>query len=192
MPERLRQYLTRCNTMRRPVGLSLVCIAALCTGCLPLPLRYYVPSQEGAKAVTLSCAGGPLRGASSFGVAPRYHLLVSLSGSSLVVIINADPLATIEFDPSLIRVEAGGDPVPIEVMRYRMTIDGSEKARVVSGPLKVGTGKLQVSVLLKLSGAPQVTAHLPPIAVNGAVTQFPDISFKLEWHTHLTMIIGNC
>ncbi len=185
-------FLAWLDTVHRLAKLSLLAVFPICTGCLPLPLHYYVPSQEGANKVRMSCGDGPISGASSFGISPRYHLLVSLSGSSLIVIINADPLATIEFDPTRIRIEADGQPISFKLIRYRKTIYGSEPARDVSGPIKVDTGKLQVDVPLKLRGASEVTAHLPPITVNGTLTQFPDISFKLEWHTHLTMILGNC
>jgi hypothetical protein len=173
----------------RPLAIAFV--SALSSGCLPLPLHYYVPSQEGAKNVRMSCGGGPISGASSFGISPRYHLLVSLSGS-LIVIIDAEPLAAIEFDPTLIRVEADGRPIPLNSVRYRKTNYGAEPARDTKGAITVDTGRLQIEVPLKLHGASEVIAHLPPITVNGTVTQLPDIAFKLEWHTHLTIVVGNC
>jgi hypothetical protein len=45
---------------------------------------------------------------------------------------------------------------------------------------------------LGINGALDVVTHLPPITVGGQVNQFPDVAFKLEKHTRLIMIAGNC
>jgi hypothetical protein len=178
--------------MYRLLQVSLLAISGVCAGCVPLPLHYYVPSAEGSRVESMSCSGGPPYGASSFGVSPRYHLLVSLEVSSLIVVINAEPAATIEFDPTLIRVEEGGLPIPIESVRYRKTIYISEAARDASSRIEANTGHLQIEATLKLGGRAEVDVHLPPITVNGITTSFPDVFFKFENHVRLTMIMGNC
>jgi hypothetical protein len=172
--------------------LTTVAICAVIAGCLPLPLRYYVPSAEGAQVQSMSCAGGPPFGASWNNTSPRYHLLVSLEASSLIVLINAEPTAAIELDPSLILVEEGGSPISVGSVRYRKTVYGSELAREAPGEIAVKTGHLQVDVPLKLQRKGEVHVHLSPITVNGVTTDFPDVSFTLKRQVQLTMILGNC
>jgi hypothetical protein len=179
--------------IRRARWLAVIAASVLCTAsCVPLPLRYYVPSAEGAQVQSMSCAGGPPYGASLNSTSPRYHLLVSLEGSLLIVLINAESGTTIELDPSLMRVEEGGLPISIESARYRKTVYGSEPARDAPIPIAVNTGHLQVDVPLKLKGKAEVDVHLSPIIVNGVTTSFPGISFRMKRQVHLAMIMGNC
>src|SRR5258708_32326672 len=85
-----------------------------------MTLQYYVPSAEGAGVVSHSSTGDPPYMASMFGrPSPGFHLMVSLAqpgltgihDPSLTVIINPFLISHIPVDPTLIRIEADGQPV---------------------------------------------------------------------------------
>jgi hypothetical protein len=126
--EAFRYRMPLASDQRRLTRLGILLIAGLCASCvLPLTLRYYVPYAKGAEVKSMSCSGDPPYSASLFGVAPRFHLMVSLvqpslttlNNPSLTVIINPFLSAAIAVDPTLIRVEADGQSVvPTSIQYY--------------------------------------------------------------------------
>jgi hypothetical protein len=60
------------------------------------------------------------------------------------------------------------------------------------GPIELKADYLVIHLPLGINGATEVVTHLPPITVEGGATMFPDVVFKLEKHTRLITIAGNC
>jgi hypothetical protein len=175
--------------LSRLVALALACT---CASCVPLPRQYYVPSTGSGSVRSMSCAGGPPYAASFDGTSPRYHLLVSVTRSSLILIINAEPSASIELDPFSIVVDAGGSALKIDSIRYMKTIYTTETPSDVRERIHVQTGHLQIDAAVRVGGNSEVNVRLPAITINGMTTNVPDTSFRLEKRVRLTMVIGNC
>jgi hypothetical protein len=189
------------GSLRRLAQLVLLSVSGLCASCVPLTLHYYVPSAKGADVRSISCSGDPPYAANLHGSTyPQLLVLVSLAQRSLTGI--HDPSLTviivpagnehIVVDPTLIRIEADGQPVQPKSIRYYVGKSGAAPAHDAQGPIDTKTDSLNIDLPLRISGASDVVTHLPSITVNGEVYDFPDVSFKLERHTRLTMIAGNC
>jgi hypothetical protein len=166
-----------------------------------MSLHYYVPSAEGAKVVSNSCSGNPPYEANMFGGAsPRFNVkvglvqpsLTAIKNPTLTVIIDPGVNAQVHIDPVLIRVEADGQPVLPQRIRYTAGKARPAPTMGASGPISIEGNYLIIDIPLAINGALDVVIHLPPITVGGQVNQFPDVSFKLEKHTRLIMIAGNC
>lgn len=166
-----------------------------------MSLHYYVPSAEGAKVQSYSCSGDPPYQANFFsggssqltvivGLAQR--ALTGIHDPTLTLIIHPYPGLPIAIDPTQIRVEADGQSVQPKSIRYHVGISGAAAVLESHGPIHVETKNLTIYLLFGISGALDVVTHLPPITVGGEVNQFPDVSFKLEKHTKLITIAGNC
>jgi hypothetical protein len=180
----------------------LLSVSGICASCvLPLSLHYYVPSAEGAAVRSTSCSGDPPYMVTIFGaVSPQLHIMVSLAQRSLTgihdptltVIIAPDSSERIIVDPTLVRVVADGRLVQPISVRYYVGKSGAAPALESHGPIDIKTDYLIIDLPLGISGALGVVTHLPPITVGGDANQFQDVSFKLEKHTKLVMIAGNC
>jgi len=159
-----------------------------------MALHYYVPSAQSAAVVSHSSSGDPPFMASMFGgQSPKFHFLVSLAqprltgihDPTLTLVINPFVSAQVAVDPTLIRVEADGQVTQPKSIRYHVGKSVAGPILNVQGPIDVKTDYLIIDLPLAVSGALDVVTHLPPITVGGKVSQFPDVSFKLEKHTRL-------
>jgi hypothetical protein len=175
-----------------PLGIALM--TSLCASCvLPLTLKYYVPYAENGEVISTSCSGDPPYAISTFaGVSPRFHLMVSLVPSMLTVIIHPDQGAGVALDPTLIGIEVDGKRFALKSVRYRVGKSGAAQAIEAQGRIDINTDYLIVELPVDLGRALNVVTQLPPITVAGQVVEFPNVSFKLERHTRLITIVGNC
>jgi hypothetical protein len=189
------------RSLCRLAQVAVLSISSLCASCVPMSLHYYVPSAEGAKIRSYSCSGDPpyqanfVRGDSSQLIVVVGLAQPSLTGihdPTLTLIIHAFPSVPIAIDPTQIRVEADGQSVQPKSIRYHVGISGAAPILESHGPIHIETNNLTIYLLFSISGALDVVTYLPPITVGGEVNQFPDVSFKLEKHTQLITIAGNC
>jgi hypothetical protein len=189
------------GSLRRLAELALLSVSGLCASCVPLTLHYYLPSAEGADVRSMSCSEDPPYAANLHGrTYPQLLVLVSLAqrpltgnhDPSLTVIIVPADNEHIVVDPTLIHIAADGQPVQPNSIRYYLGKSGAAPAHDAQGPIDAKTDSLNIDLPLKINGASKVVTHLPSITVNGEVYDFPDVSFKLERRTRLTMIAGNC
>src|ERR1700727_1575415 len=90
------------------------------------------------------------------------------------------------------RVVAAGRSVQPTSVRYYVGKSGAALALESHGPIDIKTDYLIINLTLGISGALDVVTHLPPITVGEDANQFRYVSFKLEKHTKLIMIAGNC
>jgi hypothetical protein len=189
------------GSFRALMQLLVLSISGLCASCVPMSLRYYVPSAEGAKLLSYSCPGDPPYRAGFVGRAsPQFTVWVGLAQQlltgnddpTLTLIIHPFPSALIAIDPALIRVEADGQPVQPKSIQYYVGKSASAPALESHGPINIQTDHLIIDLPLGISGALDVVTHLPPITVGGEVNQLPDVSFKLEKHTQLIALNGKC
>jgi hypothetical protein len=181
--------------LRRFAQLAVLSFSGLCASCyLPLTERYYVPSAEGAKVANTNCAGYPPYAALFFfGEASRpYDLKVYLDQSVLTVIISTWPGAVIDFDPTLIRVEADGQLVLPKSIQYTAGKTRPAPTIDAQGQIEIKTDYLILRMPLHVSNPLDVMAHLPALTVNGEVNRFPEVSFKFKKRTHMVMVVINC
>jgi hypothetical protein len=190
-----------CQPQRGLTLLGIALIAGLCASCiLPLTLQYYVPVAPGAEIRSMSCSGDPPFSANLFAGSPRFEVMVSLVQPSLTTINNPsltmiiDPFhsAALAVDPTLIRVEADGQSIVPRSIGYYTGKSAPRISSKANGPIELKADYLVIHLPLGISGASQVVTHLPPITVEGRTTSFPDVSFKLEKHTRLITVAGNC
>jgi hypothetical protein len=118
--------------------------------------------------------------------------LTSIRNPSLWVIINPGLRSQIAVDPTLIRVEADGRSVLPRSIRYHQGKSATAPSLTAQGPIDTNADYLTIHLPLDTNGALNVVTHLPPIIIDGQANQFPDVSFKLEKHTRLFMMAGNC
>lgn len=96
----------------------------------------------------------------------------------LTLIVSAWPEETIALDPTLIRIEADGQLVSTQSIRYAMGKSGGAAANVANGLVEVTTGYLIV--------------HLPSMSLDGTAYEFPDVSFQFKKRTHMVAVVINC
>jgi hypothetical protein len=134
------------------------------------------------------------------GASPRFNVKVGLvqqslrtiNNPTLTVIIDPGVSAKVAIDPTLIQVQADGQRILPQRVQY--TSGKARPAPTVEalGPIGVESNYLIIDMPLGINGALDVVTRLPPITVGGQVSQFPDVLFKLEKHTRLIMVAGNC
>ena len=189
------------GSLRRLAPLVVVSFSVLCASCVPMSLQYYVPSAEGAKVVSNSCSGNPPYEANFFGgISPRFNLkvglvqqsLTAINNPTLTVIIDPGVNAHVAIDPKLIRVEADGQSVVPQRIHYLVGKARPTPTMDAVGPIDIEGNYLIIHMPVGISGSLDVVTHLPPVTVGGQIIQFPDVSFKLEKHTQIVMIAGNC
>jgi hypothetical protein len=183
------------GSLRRLAQIAVLAASSLCASCyLPMTERYYVPSAEGAALADTNCAGYPPFAARfSYGKTERRSYLdVYLDRSTLVLIVSARPEETIALDPTLIRIEADGQLVSTQSIRYTMSKSGGAAANVANGLVEVTTGFLIVSMPLQINSPQNMIVHLPSMSLDGTAYKLPDVSFQFKKRTHMVPVILNC
>jgi hypothetical protein len=181
--------------MRHLAQVVLLSVSSLCAGCyLPLTQRYYVPTAQGATVANTNCARYPPYAALfNLGDMERHgHVYVYLDKSVLTIIVSAGSGDTIALDPTLIRLEADGQPVIPNSIRYTMGKSGAAKAGDAAGRIDVNTDYLIVSMSLNIDSPLNVSAHLPSISINGTAYSLSDTSFTYKKQTHRVLLVLNC
>jgi hypothetical protein len=191
------------RSLLRLARFAVLSVSGLCVSCVPLSLQYYVPSAEGAKVVSYSCTGNPPYEASFVdGAVPRkYSMRIGLSQQSLAGVKEAtitlmiDPFhrTLVDVDPTLIRVEADGESVPIKSVFYYLGKYGGAPTVKWYGPINVETDYLIIHIPLGVrGGTSNIEVHTSPIFLDKERVQLPDVSFKLERHTIMYSLAINC
>ena len=183
MPLRLNEF--RIGSMTRLVILSAL---ASCTACVPMSQSYFLPSAEGAQVASILCTGGPPYAANFSG--PGFRLLAYIDRKSLQIAIRAGGTANIVFDPTQIRIEAAGRTFAVESAVYRVSV--SEPKKSATGQFEVNSANVSISAPIEVEGLTEVITHLPPVTVNGEVTELPAITFKHTSTARLVPIVANC
>jgi hypothetical protein len=176
---------------RRLAQFVVLSVSGLCASCyLPLTQRYYIPYAEGATVMSTTCVAGPPYAANWTG--EGFRLLASIERSSLLVQINPYRSTDIEFDPTLIRVEAEGQTLSLTSIKY--FVDGTSAAPALdaTGAIRVHTRYLTIKLPLGPATPPNVVSHLPPVTVDGKISNLPEVTFRFEKKTHFHWIIVNC
>jgi hypothetical protein len=183
------------GSLRRLAQIAVLAASSLCASCyLPITQRYYVPSAEGAALADTNCAGYPPFAAHfSYGKTERRsHIYVSLDRSILTLIVSAWPEETIALDPTLIRIEADGQLVSAQSIRYTMGKSGGAAVNVANGLVEVTTDYLIVNMPLQINSPQNMIVHLPSMSLDGTAYTFPDVSFQFKKRTHMVAVIINC
>jgi hypothetical protein len=194
---RIRSHLKRIYTLLGAIWLSMQCASCV----LPISLRYYVPSAEGATIKSMSCSRDPPYVANWLGgVSPQFELMVGLvqrslwtvNDPTLTMIIDPGRSAKITIDPTLIRVIANGALVVPKTIQYIVGKSQSAPTLNAAGPIEIESNYLIIHIPLVVEGAAEVETKLPPVVVGGQAKQLPDVAFRLEKHSRLITIAGNC
>lgn len=191
------------RSLLRLARFAVLSVSGLCASCVPLSLQYYVPSAEGAEIVSYSCTGNPPYEASFVdgGVPRKYSMRIGLSQQSLAgvkeptVTLMIDPFhrTLVDVDPTLIRVEADGESVPLKSIFYYLGKYAGAPTLKSYGLINVETDYLIIYIPLSVRGATStVEIHTSPISLEKERIQLPEISFKLERHTIMYSLAINC
>jgi hypothetical protein len=167
-----------------------VACALLLVACVPVPLRYWVPSAEGMTVVSNSCLDEPpYRAVYRDGSATTSLLL---SGSTLSLLVSVPEVRAIGFDPTAVRVTAGDTSVGLANYKYLTgeVIPAPETA--VMGPTLVRAKHVEFVATLNVKYQPEVRVHLPTITLDGDPVDVPDVTFKRESHVKVVLLIANC
>jgi len=183
------------GVLRRLAQIAVLSTSSLYASCyLPITQRYYVPSAEGAALANTNCAGyPPFAARSSYGKTERRnHIDVYLTRSVLTLIVSAWPDETIALDPTLIRIEAGGQFVSPQSIQYTMGKSEGATANVANGLVEVTTDYLIISIPLQINSPQNMIVHLPSMSLGGTAYKFPDVSFQFKTRTHMVAVVINC